>query len=388
MKNLLVLLAGVCLLSACSPQVEQAQIIKGQDGKDGYSTLMQSAADPTLCDGAGGLTLTSYLDKNRNETFDAGDVATPLGSICNGAVGPQGLAGITGPQGPQGQQGVMGAPGVQGATGPQGQQGAIGATGPQGQPGIQGLQGAAGSGSIYAVQLCPGDTATFPEQGFVVGNQLYAVYYGVVNGALNSFLARLSPGNYVTTNGASCTFTVGAGPTINGTPLVDPNANANSGLLCAVYDSRSIDRSSGMNTILTNATPKFTVIINQLDVPDSQAANGFPKFNAAQQALVGTEDYALDCSGYINVPKTQTYTFNLLSDDGSQMYFNNNTTPFISMDQLQSPTSTSKSIYMLKGINKINVTYFQGPLSQVALSLSWSAPEFSSQIVPNSVLSH
>lgn len=424
MHKLFMPIIAAMLMIGCAEE-HKTEIVKGIDGKDGYSTLLQSTSDSELCEGRGGISLVSYLDKDRSETLTNDDLAIPLGSICNGAIGAQGLQGIMGPQGPQGiqgiqgpigpigltgsqgvqgiqgiqgltgpggpagpqgQQGIQGVPGIPGATGPQGIQGTVGATGPQGQPGIQGLTG---SGGIYAVQLCPGDNATFPEQGFVVNNQIYAVYYGVTNGSLNSFLARLNPGNYTTTNGYNCQFTVSypnGVPTINNVPLVDPNVSASSGLACHVYDSRSIDRSNGMNTILTNAVPKFSLVINQLDVGDSQASNGFPKFTAAQQALVGTEDYALDCSGYINVPKTQTYNLTMLSDDGTNTYIDNSLV--IAMDQLQSPTAKSASLFLTKGLHKLNVTYFQGPLSQIALKLTWSAPEFTTQVVPNSVLSH
>jgi len=169
---------------------------------------------------------------------------TPGPQGATGAQGPQGETGAVGPMGPQGLQGIQGVPGIQGPqglqgvagqTGPQGPAGAVGATGPQGQQGIQGLQGvqgatgatgAAGStGGLVATKLCPTDTQAYPEYGFVVGDSIYAVYYGVVNGILQSFLARLSAGSYVTTNGSACPFTVsysGGNSYINGTQVNSP----------------------------------------------------------------------------------------------------------------------------------------------------------------------
>lgn len=100
--------------------------------------------------------------------------------------------------GPQGQQGPAGLNGTNGTNG------SVGATGPQGQPGINGS-----TAGMSAVKLCAADNATHPEYGFVVGDSIYAVYYGVVNGTLSAFLARLNPGQYVTTNDNSpCAFTV------------------------------------------------------------------------------------------------------------------------------------------------------------------------------------
>lgn len=171
----------------------------------------------------------------------------------------------------------------------------------------------------------------------------------------------------------------------NGADAIQP------GLLCKVYDSKSVDRSNGLFTILANATPKFEKVINQLDIPDSPSASGFPKFTASERAMVGDEDYALDCDGFLNVPVSGSYQFKLLSDDGSKLVINNTT--LVSMDQLQSPTlGTSNVVTLFKGPNKINVLYFQGPHSQIALKLDWSGPASgglsTSALLPAAYLRH
>jgi len=422
LKIFLLSLGAVFLLS-CGQKTEEITVV-GQPGEDGISMGVEMTPGASACL-AGGVTLKTYIDTNRNGTLDSAETVKQVSVVCNGMNGSNGTNGLDGTsttittatavdcpaggviltaqgvstpicngmngamgpqgnQGLQGTQGPQGAPGQPGAMGPQGQPGAVGAVGPQGPMGVSGS-----IGNMTPVQLCPGDTGAFKEYGFVVGSDLFAVYFDKTKPI--AFLAKLSPGNYVTTNGANCQFTYSNNGTVitltstSGTTTV-PLTGPKQGLLCQVYDSRSIDRSSGLNTILTNATPKFEFVMNQLDVPDSQASAGFPKFTAAQQAMVGTEDYALDCAGYLNVPKSQTYNFNLLSDDGAKLYINN--ILLISMDQLQSPTSKNGSMFLLKGMNKINVLYFQGPLSQVALHLKWSAPEFSSTTVPTSVLSN
>lgn len=432
MKRLMMvtaMLLAVSLMSACADKTQEliVQGTPGTIGQDGISMGVDVTSEAPSCL-AGGSTVKTFIDANRNSALDIDEVVKQTSIICNGIAGTNGtngsngtngingtsvtvaaasaaqcpsggvvlnnvtkicngVNGTTGPQGAQGTTGAQGPQGIQGIAGAQGaagQAGAVGSTGPQGPAGING-----GVGNMTPVQLCPGDTASFKEYGFVVGNDLYAVYFD--KNQPIAFLAKLNPGNYVTTNGSNCTFTYSNNGTVaslsnnTGTTNV-PLAAASSGLACQVYDSRSIDRSSGNNVILTNATPKFDVIVNQLDVGDSQASNGFPKFTAAQQALIGTEDYALDCSGYVNVPKTQTYNLTMLSDDGSNTYVDNQLV--IAMDQLQSPTAKSSSLFLTKGLHKLNVTYFQGPLSQIALKLTWSAPEFSTQVIPNSALSH
>ena len=97
---------------------------------------------------------------------------------CNGANGATGATGLTGSEGPRGEQGIAGSPGLDGT-------------------------------QVTIVQFCPGIVPTypsnFPEIGFCISNQLYAVY-----SANDGFLALITPGTY-SSNGinASCTFTVG-----------------------------------------------------------------------------------------------------------------------------------------------------------------------------------
>lgn len=60
---------------------------------------------------------------------------------------------------------------------------------------------------VVMKQLCPAVASSFPEQAFVLGGKLYAVYSA--NG--NASLAVLTPGTYTTTApGQNCTFTVAA----------------------------------------------------------------------------------------------------------------------------------------------------------------------------------
>lgn len=76
-----------------------------------------------------------------------------------------------------------------------------------------GVDGADGTSSdMQLVQLCPGDTATFPEQGIKSGNKLYAVFHSPPN----TFLALITPGTYITTNGSNCKFKVNEDGTTEG----------------------------------------------------------------------------------------------------------------------------------------------------------------------------
>ena len=75
-----------------------------------------------------------------------------------------------------------------------------GATGPQGIPGIN-------APPIRIVQFCSGTPSypsVFPEVGFCINGEIYAVY-----SANDGFLAEIEPGRYESNAiGSSCSFTV------------------------------------------------------------------------------------------------------------------------------------------------------------------------------------
>jgi hypothetical protein len=82
---------------------------------------------------------------------------------------------------------------------------------------LNGLNGTNAS-TIVPEQLCSAATAgRYPEQGLKIGNQLFAVYWGALNGSSVSqaFLAALAPGAYTSTNGTGCQFTVNADGTVS-----------------------------------------------------------------------------------------------------------------------------------------------------------------------------
>jgi hypothetical protein len=167
-----------------------------------------------------------------------------------GAPGPSGPSGI-GVQGIQGESGTIGASGKNGQSivGPQGEVGPSGTSGSSAKPctvaetsggasvtcngnsvninnGLNGESGPSGSvgatgpagpsgatgASVTAVRLCADSTSAFPEYGVQIGGALYAVYFGVLNGEAQpqAFLAQLTQGNYESTNGSGCLFTVNA----------------------------------------------------------------------------------------------------------------------------------------------------------------------------------
>lgn len=233
----LVLLAIAFALSVGCGQVHQSDAVSGTNG---YSVSMLPLQSVTCLGGVTG----SFLQFIRTDTMEVlnsitvcsgiqglvGDIgpiaaagaSTVAVTLVGSASGPCGLAGgtkivttINGiPQTPTyacngatGSSGLTGAVGPQGATGATGPQGLMGATGLQGVPGPAGALGPMGnsaSNSLVAQQLCPGDTATMPDYGFIIGGSLYAVYHDSSHEL--GYLSKLNPGSYSTNDGKACLF--------------------------------------------------------------------------------------------------------------------------------------------------------------------------------------
>ena len=91
---------------------------------------------------------------------------------------------------------------IDGTNGQEGMRGAMGPTGAQGDTGMQGVTGEVGK----PIKFCPEQTGgSFPEYGFCIQNELYAVYFD----KQNAWLAKVVPGKYISTStNNQCIFTV------------------------------------------------------------------------------------------------------------------------------------------------------------------------------------
>jgi hypothetical protein len=99
----------------------------------------------------------------------------------------------------------------------------------------------------------------------------------------------------------------------------------------------------------------------------------FEGFTQAEQNLVGTTNFALDCSGYLTVPEDGLYAFTLTSDDGSEFVIDD--TPVINMPNTQAATSGSATnVSLYSGRHSVNMLYYQSLATNVALNLQWSGP--------------
>lgn len=98
---------------------------------------------------------------------------------------------------------------LNGAPGSNGTNGINGTNGTNGSNGTNGINGTNGTnGTVVApIQFCPGTgsyPSTFPEVGFCINNNIYAVY-----SANGGFLTEILPGTWSSNAiGSSCSFTV------------------------------------------------------------------------------------------------------------------------------------------------------------------------------------
>lgn len=150
--------------------------INGTDGTNA-SISLESIANSAKCP-AGGIKINSST--------------SAAVEVCNG---------INGLNGEQGIPGVQGIPGLAGSNGTNGSNGA------DGKDGVNGTNGT----SILPVRFCEKDDSKFPEYGLLIGEDLFAVYWGTTPASPNTaqaFLTKLVPGDYMSTGGNNCLFSV------------------------------------------------------------------------------------------------------------------------------------------------------------------------------------
>lgn len=220
-------------------------------------------------------------------------------------------------------------PGPQGAQGPAGINGTNGTNGTNGLNGTNGVNGS--TAGMSAVKLCAADNATHPEYGFVVGDSIYAVYYGVVGGTLSAFLAKLNAGSYVTTNdNTPCGFTVSYsngnsyidGVQVN--PVVTPVVVASQ----LTYVSQQSRQNGGNNNASINVTfknngsttlTKFKVTVAGLGSSAIRAGSSLTgPYGNVESYTASTITYLITSSGGLAPNANVSFTILIDSLTGSQ----------------------------------------------------------------------
>lgn len=99
------------------------------------------------------------------------------------------------------------------------------------------------------------------------------------------------------------------------------------------------------------------------------------------------DDFAFIWQGAIYIPKAGTYTFETISDDGSNLYFNTlynyAATPTVNNDGIHPPTSATGTVNVpLPGIYLISITFFEHTGGE-QMEVYWAGPGIARQRIPD-----
>lgn len=98
------------------------------------------------------------------------------------------------------------------------------------------------------------------------------------------------------------------------------------------------------------------------------------------------ENFALEVTGYLRIPKTNNYTFRLISDDGSQMYIDDELV--IDNDGYHGEIAIDGEVVLAEGYHPVRILYMQG-LGGRTFRLTWRSFDSKRfETVPSSVLMH
>lgn len=219
------LVASLLSLTSCGK--------KGDDGSDGIgsttfgingvSTGVDIAdIDPSLACANGGISIYTFIDDNSDGKFESGEEILKVKSLCHGTNGTNGSNGTITLESvdsslscPNGGVKISSSTssGTEICNGVNGLNGEQGLPGIQGIPGLAGSNGAAGSDGtvVTPVKFCESDDSTFPEYGLMIGDELFAVYWGSTPASPKTpqaFLTKLVTGDYQSTGGNNCLFTI------------------------------------------------------------------------------------------------------------------------------------------------------------------------------------
>jgi hypothetical protein len=97
------------------------------------------------------------------------------------------------------------------------------------------------------------------------------------------------------------------------------------------------------------------------------------------------EDFGVQYTGYIKIPKDGLYTFFINSDDGTDLIIDKKLV--VDNDGRHAPQEESGSLVLKAGYHKIKVDFFQAGGGMV-LDVSIEGPGMKKQVVPADILYH
>ena len=127
-------------------------------------------------------------------------------------------------------------------------------------------------------------------------------------------------------------------------------------------------------------TPIYTFVTADLNVPTRNYIEGFP--TPEMQSVV--ENFAIRFRAELRVDLPGIYTFELYSDDGSQLYINDRLV--VDNDGIHATIRRQGSMRLGTGMHPVEIHYFQGPRHAIALQWLYQPPHGYKQIVPPSAI--
>jgi len=122
----------------------------------------------------------------------------------------------------------------------------------------------------------------------------------------------------------------------------------------------------------SSLTSVGSIYTKVLDIPMRSFTSGFPGVTDR------FEWFAIRYTGSFNVDTEGDYAFRLASDDGSRLFIDGK--KIIDNDGVHPTQSVSGNTYLARGQHSIEVDYFQGPRTEIALQLFWTPPGGSEEI--------
>jgi parallel beta-helix repeat protein len=237
----------------------------------------------------------------------------------------------------------------------------------------------ANAGSDQSISL-PTNTVSLSGSGSVAGGTISSYSWTQISGPSSANIANansastsvngLSQGVYVfqlkVTDNNNNTNTSNVQITVNSSNALLPAVNVSNpvnGLNYSYYEA------SNYNVVpdFTTVTPVKTGNLNNFDI---SIANRPAQF-------------AINYTGYINVPADGQYTFYTLSDDGSNLYIDG--IQVVNNDGPHGLQQISGTIGLQAGLHAISVGYFN-QTGDKGLQVSYSGPGISQQVIPSTVL--
>jgi hypothetical protein len=213
--NLMVLVAAL-ILTGCGQGLNVVQGMKGDTGAQGYGVGIETLSVAGLCGATDGVRLTAFQDKNNDGLRQVDEQVTSVTSVCNGSNGVNGSS-VTTSVSNVAPSCAAGGYTMSTTSNNLTTSFAVcnGTQGSQGLAGLNGLNGSNGS-TVTPIKFCTNDNSSYPEYGLLIGNDVYAVYWGSTpsSSASQAFLSKLTPGSYMSTGGNNCAFTLTAQNTI------------------------------------------------------------------------------------------------------------------------------------------------------------------------------